>query len=124
MTDISKNNIGKVYRGRTKYIDPETKLERNYVIVRDNGKNVSVAKLKSIKKENDPALIEIDYKKYGLSKRTGIDFQRFTKNRMSKKPLSLTDKRVFPEKAERFKLSSKDTHRAIRHTSKKKKDRG
>ena len=122
---MSKNNLGKVYRGRTKYIDTETKLERNYVVVRDNGKNVSVAKLKSIKKENDAALIEIDHKKYGLSKRTGIDFQRFGRNRMSQKPLALSDKRVFPEGKERFKLSSKDTYRVIKHTDKRnKKSRG
>ena len=71
--------MGKVYRGTTKYIDKDTKLERNYVVVKDNGKFVSVAKLKSIKKENDKALFEIDFKKYGLTKRTGVDFQRFDK---------------------------------------------
>ena len=115
-----KSNVGKVYRGKTKYIDCETKETRNYVVVRDNGKNVSVAKLKSIKAEKDPALMEINYTKYGLTKRTGVDFQRFSKNRMSKKPLSLSDKRVFFEGQERFKLSSKDTHRAIKHTENKK----
>lgn len=117
---MGKSNVGKVYRGRTKYIDTETKLERNYVVVRDNGEHVSVAKLKSVKKECDPALLEIDYLKYGLTQRTGIDYQRFSKNRMSKKPLALSDKRVFPEQKEKFKLSSKDTYRAIHHTQKKK----
>ena len=117
---IIASNVGKVYRGKTKYIDPETKAERNYVVVRDNGKSVSVAKLKSIKKKHDPALIEINYKKYGLEKPTGVDFQRFNKNRMTKKPLSIFDNRIFYEGKERFKLSSKDTHRAINHTYKKK----
>ena len=56
LKDKPKSNVGKVYRGRTKYIDTETKLERNYVVVRDNGKNVSVSKLKSIKSESNPAL--------------------------------------------------------------------
>ena len=42
-----QNNIGKVYRGKTKYIDKDTKPERNYVVFKDNGKNVSIAKLKS-----------------------------------------------------------------------------
>lgn len=46
---MKKNNVGKVFRGRTKYIDLETKQQRNYVVVADNGKHVSVAKLKSIK---------------------------------------------------------------------------
>jgi len=118
--DFKKKRTGHVYRGETKYIDPDTKKQRNYVVVRDNGKNVSVAKLKSVKKENDSALFEIDYRKYGLSKRTGVDLQTFSKNRMSKKPLSLSDRRVFPEGKERFKLSSHDTHKAIVHTQRKK----
>lgn len=92
--------------------------------MRDNGKNVSVAKLKSIKKESDSALLEINHQKYGLSKPTGVDYQRFSKNRMSKKPLSLSDKRVFPEGKERFKLSSRDTYRAVNHTQRNKKSRG
>ena len=117
---MSKNDLGKVYRGRTKYIDKDTKPERNYVVVKDNGKFVSVAKLKSIKKDKDSALFEIDFKKYGLAKRTGIDYQRFDKNRMSKKPLSLGDRKVFPEGQERFKLSSHDTYKAIKHTQKRK----
>ncbi len=114
--------MGKVYRGRTKYIDPETKHERNYVVVRDRNNYVSVAKLKSIKKfdENgknaDRALVEINATRYGLQKRTGVDFQVFNKNRMSGKPLTLSDKKVFPEEKERFKLGSHDTARAIRHT--------
>ena len=114
--------MGKVYRGRTKYIDPETKHERNYVVVRDRNNYVSVAKLKSIKKfdENgknaDRALVEINATRYGLQKRTGVDFQVFNKNRMSGKPLTLSDRKVFPEEKERFKLGSHDTARAIRHT--------
>ena len=122
----SNSNIGKVYRGRTKYIDPEPKLERNYVVVLDDGKRVSVAKLKSIKifdKNNrnaDKALVEINANRYGLTKRTGVDFQKFGQNRMSKKPLNLSDKRVFPEGKERFKLGSHDLSRVLRHTKAKK----
>lgn len=117
----NKSNVGKVYRGETKYIDLETKKQRNYVVVRDNGKNVSVAKLKSFKNVIDPSLYELNMKKYGFKKRTGVDFQRYSKNRMSNKPLSLTDKRVFPEGKERFKLSSHDTHRVVIHTQPRKK---
>ena len=109
-----KSNVGKVYRGKTKYIDTETKSERNYVVVVDDGKNVSVAKLKSIKifdkngKNADKALIEINATRYGLQKRTGVDFQVFNKNRMTQKPLKLNDKKVFPEHQERFSLGSHD----------------
>lgn len=129
-----ESNVGKVYRGRTKYIDKETKPERNYVVVLDDGKNVSVAKLKSIKifdennRNADKALVEINATRYGLEKRTGVDFERFSKNRMSKQALKLSDKRVFPEDKEEFVLSSKDKHNALVHTKAiadpKKKKRG
>ena len=121
-----KNNIGTVWRGRTKYIDKETKAERNYVVVLDDGKNVSVAKLKSIKifdengRNADKALVEINATRYGLKKRTGVDFQRFKENRFSGKKLNLSDKKVFPELHARFKLGSHDTSRVLRHTKNKK----
>lgn len=119
--------VGKVYRGNTKYIDKDTKRQRNYVVVKDNGKRVAVAKLKSIKhfdengRNADRMLVEINAGKYGLEKRTEVDYQIFRKNRLSGKNLSLKDKEVFPEDKERFKRSSHDTHRAIVHTTKKKK---
>ena len=89
-------------------------------------KSLSVAKLKAIKifdKNNrnaDKALVEINANRYGLTKRTGVDFQKFGQNRMSKKPLNLSDKRVFPEGKERFKLGSHDLSRVLRHTKVKK----
>ena len=113
------SNVGKVYRGRTKYIDLETKPERNYVVVKEKQPYVEVAKLKSVKKEKDRALYEINKDKYGLEKRTGVDYQRFSRNRMSKKKLSLFDKDVFPEEKERFRLSNYDAHKAVVHTKKK-----
>lgn len=120
---VKKSNIGKVYRGRTKYIDKDTKPERNYVVVVDDGKRVSVAKLKSIKifdengRNADKALVEINATRYGLEKRTGVDFQRFSKNRMSGKPLRIDDKDVFPKNTECFVLSSKDKHNVLVHTN-------
>lgn len=117
-------NVGKVYRGVTKYIDVETKAERNYVVVLDDGQRVTVAKLKSIKifdengRNADKALVEINATRYGLEKRTGVDFQTFSKNRMSGKPLSVQDKKVFPEGKERFKLGSHDLNRTLVHTGK------
>lgn len=115
-------NVGKVYRGKTKYIDKETKPERNYVVVVDDGKRIKVAKLKSIKifdengKNADKALVEINATRYGLEKRTGVDFQKFGSNRMSGKSLTLKDKDVFPEDKERFMLNSKDKHNVLVHT--------
>lgn len=124
----SKNrgeNVGKVYRGRTKYIDKDTKPERNYVVVFDDGKSVKVSKLKSIKifdkdgKNADKALVEINHERYGLALRTGVDYQKFGKNRMTNKNLRIEDKKVFPEGKERFKLGSHDTNRVLNHTRKK-----
>ena len=123
----TRSNVGTVWRGNTPYIDPETKLQRNYVVVLDDGKKVSVAKLKSIKifdengKNADRALVEINATRYGLEKRTGVDFQRFDKNRYSQKKLTLSDKKVFPEQRARFKLGSHDLSRTLRHTGIKKK---
>ncbi len=125
----TETNVGKVFRGRTKYIDLETKPERNYVVVLDDGKKVSVAKLKSIKifdengRNADKALVEINAGRYGLEKRTGVDFQRFSKNRMSGKPLSLEDKKVFPEGKERFSFSNRDKDKSVYHTGAKKRQK-
>ena len=105
--------VGGVYRGRTKYIDPEPKLERNYVAVRANGNKVSVVKMKSYKKDVDPDLVEISQKKYGLEKRTGVDHEVFSKNRMSGKDLKITDRDAFPKGVPEFRLSSHDTHRVL-----------
>ena len=121
-----KSNLGKVFRGKTQFIDKDTKRTRDYVVVRDYRNNVSVAKLKSIKrfdekgKNADKALQEINYKRYELSKRTGVDFETFSRNRITKKPLKLSDKSVFPEGKERFTLGSHDLSRTLKHTKQKK----
>lgn len=120
--------VGKVYRGRTKYIDKDTKPERNYVVVFDDGRRVKVSKLKSIKifdengKNADKALVEINQDRYGLKVRTGVDYQVFDRNRMSGKDLSLRDNKVFPEEKERFTLGSHDLHNSLEHTIKRKKN--
>ena len=127
--DKNKSNVGKVYRGKTKYIDKETKEERDYAVVRESPRGISVAKVKSIKKfdENgknaDKALTEINHERYGLPKRTGVDFQLFSTNRMSGKPLRIDDKKVFPEDKERYTLSNRDRDKAIYHTGAKKRNK-
>ena len=98
----AKDRKREVYRGVTKYIDPETKRTRRYVILKDNQRGVTVAKLKSIKsfdskgKNTDPDLLQINHKKYNLEKETGVYYFRFSENRLKKKPLRLSDKDVFP----------------------------
>ena len=118
----NKSRVGEVYRGNTKYIDPEPKLQRNYVVVKDVNGKVAVSKLKSIKifdengRNKDPYLVEIDQHRYGLKKRTGVDKAVFRKNRMSKKSLTLIDKKVFPEEKPRFTLSNRERNRVLLHT--------
>lgn len=126
---VRQSAVGKVYRGETKYIDREPKKQRDYVVVRDTSRGVTVAKVKTIKQldENgrnaDPALVEINHERYGLPNRTGVDFQRFDTNRMSGKPLDLKDKEVFPEDKERFTLSNRDRDKAVYHTGVKKRNK-
>lgn len=124
-----KRCVGKVYRGETKYIDREPKKQRDYVVVRETPRGVSVAKLKTIKKFDDSgknadsALVEINHERYGLPNRTGVDFQRFDINCMSGKPLNISDRDVFPEESERFRLSNRDKEKALIHTGVKKPNR-
>ncbi len=128
-TIIDGSKVGKVYRAKTKYIDKDTKPERNYVVVFDDGRRVKVSKLKSIKifdengKNADKALVEINQDRYGLKVRTGVDYQVFDRNRMSRKPLKIDDKDVFPEENERFELSKRDKDRALYHTKQKKRNK-
>lgn len=124
-----ESRVGKVYRGNTKYIDTEPKRQRDYVVLRDTERGVTVSKLKTIKKVDelgknaDKALVELNHERYGLPNRTGVDYERFDTNRMSGKPLRVEDKAVFPEARERFTLSRKDTDRALYHTGVKKRNK-
>ncbi len=47
---------------------------------------------------------------------TGVDFQMFSKNRLSGKSLSLKDKTIFPKEKERFVLSMRESDKALYHT--------
>lgn len=118
------NNVGKVYRGVTKFIDKDTKRTRRYVAVDENGEFIKVSKLKTIKKFDDnnknadKALVEINHQRYDLPNRTGVDFQVYSKNRITKKNLTLSDKKVFADK-EDFVLGSHDKHNVLKHTKRR-----
>ncbi len=122
----AESKVGEIWRGETKYIDPEPKKQRDFVIVTDNGKTQTVSKVKSIKvfdengKNADNALIEINATRYGLTVRSGIDSEVFHQNRMSKNPLTVSDKRVFPDGKPRAKLGSHDKNKLLYHTGRKK----
>lgn len=118
----ANKHVGEIWCGETKYIDTEPKKQRNYVVVVDDGKHQTVSKLKSIKifdekgKNADKALVEINATRYGLEKRTGVESETFSTNRMSGRPLTVSNKRVFPDEKPRAKLGSRDTSRVLRHT--------
>lgn len=122
---IPDSKVGKVYRGRTKYIDKDTKPERDFVVVSSKGKLVRISKLKTIKqfdeygRNADKALVEINHKRYGLPRRTGVDYEKFSQNRMSKNALRIDDKDVFPNQKEEFELSKRDLDKVLYHTGEK-----
>ncbi|MCM1043676.1 MAG: hypothetical protein NC350_05710 [Corallococcus sp.] len=122
-TKTKSEHIGEIHRGNTKYIDKEPKPQRNYVVVNDNEGNITVAKVKTIRKFDangknaDPHLQEINREKYGLENRSGVDSETFNRNSMTHNTLRLTDKDVFPEQKPRAKLSSHDSHRVLEHTN-------
>lgn len=120
--DNHNSRVGKVYYGTTRYIDNDTRPRRRFVVVNDNGTNVKVSKLKSIKKYDsdnnnaDEHLCELDKTKYPkLDKRTGVDSQVYTKNRRTKQKLSLDKGNgVFDDKPD-FELDSGDIARVKQH---------
>lgn len=122
MTKRKTPNIGKVFYGKTKYIEKDTKPRRRYVIVNENESDIKVAKMKTIKKINskgeniDYFLIEIDSTKYkGLTNRTGVDSNVFSKNRVTKQNLHLGKTNgVFDDK-EQFMLDDTDYEKVDRH---------
>ena len=110
---------GNVYWANSYYIDKsDLKSRRRYAIVRDNGKNISVAKIRGFNnnKKNDDRLFELDIKKYPqLTKKCGIDRKVYSRRSDNLTLLEIEDKQVFDKKPD-FKLSSHDTHKAINHT--------
>lgn len=118
-----KRALGNVYWANSQKIDAsDQKPRRPYVVTRDNGKTVGVAKIRGYNNnpKNEKRLAEIDQEKYKLKKRCGVDKKVYTRRADTKQLLSLKDKQVFDEKPA-FKLNNRDRRRVIRHTSKNKK---
>lgn len=92
-----------------------------HVAVAEDGKHISVCKLKTIRKYDesgrnaDHALVGINSTRYGVAKPNGSRFSGFSKNRQSKKALELEDRDVFPEGEARFTFGSHDKHNALLH---------
>ena len=119
------NVVGYVFIGKTMYIDSEPKLKRRYLVTKQKGNNVTISKLKSIKKfdENgknaDPFLVEINQNYPGLTKRTGVDKWNFTRNKIKGSLLNIKDKDVFKQTPE-FRVSKNDLRKVQEHTGIKK----
>ena len=71
-----KKRLGNVYWANSQKIDKsDSKKRRQYAVVRDNGKNVGVSKIRGFNgnKKNDERLFELNVDKYPLNKRSGVD---------------------------------------------------
>lgn len=115
---MRSKKTGNVYWVNSRKIDKtDSKKRRQYAIVRDNGKYVKVSKVRGFNENirNQERLMELDKNKYPLSKRSGLDRQLYHQRVDNKKLLQLEDYEVF-DKNPSFKMSSRDTHLAIRHT--------
>ncbi len=113
-----KKQLGNVYWANSQKIDKsDRKKRRQYAIVRDNGKNVGVSKIRGFNgnKKNDERLYELNKDKYPLSKRSGVDKKVYSQRVDNHKSLRLEDNEVFDKKPS-YKLSSHDTHRVLKHT--------
>ena len=113
-----KKRLGEVYWANSKLIDKTDKKDkRQYVVVRDNGKNVKISKIRGYNNnlKNEERLFELDLKKYPLTKRSGVDRKTYSYRSDNKKLLRLEDVEVFNSKPT-FKLSSHDTHKVMVHT--------
>ena len=110
--------LGNVYWVNSQKIDrSDRKRRRQYAIVRDNGKNVGVSKIRGFNgnKKNDERLYELSKDKYPLSKRSGVDKKVYSQRVDNHKSLRLEDNEVFDKKPS-YKLTSHDTHRVLKHT--------
>lgn len=116
-----KGNEGKVFYGKTKFIEPDTKPRRRFVVVKDNGLNVKVSKLNSMKMDmkgnfiQDKHKIEIDRNYTGLTKRTVVDDKVFSKNRKTKEKLYLGKNNGVFDEMEEFIVSDYDMERIHNH---------
>ena len=113
-----KKRLGNVYWANSQKIDKsDSKKRRQYAVVRDNGKNVGVSKIRGFNgnKKNDERLFELNLDKYPLNKRSGVDKKVYSKRVDKQKYLRLEDNEVFDKKPS-YKLSSHDTHRVLKHT--------
>ena len=111
-----KKRTGNVYWANSQKIDKfDKKDRRQYAVVKDNGKNVGVSKVRGFNDnaKNNQRLFELDCKKYPLSKRSGVDNKVYTKG-ANKKHLRLEDRDIF-DSSPAFKLSSSDTHKVLQH---------
>ncbi len=113
-----KKRTGNVYYANSRKIDAtDEKPRRQYVVVRDSGKYVSVSKIRGLNsnEKNSERLYMLDKNKYPLTKESGVDNYVYSRRSDNSRWLKLDDKEVFDiEKS--FKLTSHDTHNVLVHT--------
>lgn len=110
-----RKHVGEVYFANSRQIDlSDYRKRRRYVVVKDNGENVGVSKIRGVNGNNPERLYPLDKTKYPLTKECGVDNKVYTTKANAKEKLSLTDTTVF-DKTPEFKLTSKDTHNVLQH---------
>ncbi len=126
MRKIAKKRTGNVYWANSIKIDAtDKKPRRQYVVVRDSGKYVSVSKIRGVNanEKNSERLYKLDKNKYPLTKDSGVDKKIYSRRSDNCRPLKLEDRQVFDTDSS-FKLSSHDTYRVLAHVGNKQNKKG
>ena len=116
-----KNNEGKVYYGKTRFIDTDNKPRRRFVVTKDEDGYISVAKVGSLKfydkdgNNLNPAFVEIKSTYKGLTKRTGVFNREYSKNRKTKERLNLRKGNGVFDGKELFELDDEDFNKVDLH---------
>ncbi len=119
-TEERPGNVGKVFWSNSRRIDAkDNKKRRHMLVMKDNGKNVQVSQLKSLKEETKPGkLVEIKNTYKGLTERTGVADRMYNKKAGTQEKLRLDDRTVFDEKPV-FELDNDDFHKVKSHVKRR-----
>lgn len=120
-----KKRLGQIYWANSRKIDKfDQKERRQYAVSKDNGLYIKVVKVRGYNEnlKNNDRLFELDTEKYGLKKRSGIDYKEYSFRSDNRKLLNLEDREVF-DNYPSIRLSSHDTHKMLSHIKLHKKGR-
>ena len=118
MRKNKRNNEGKVFWGKSRYIDKDKKPRRMYLVVSDAINKIRVSKITDYKDGQNKYVL--DENKYSqLKKKSGVSKNTYSKNKVNKKDLTLDLNNIF-DKNHIFEVDDQDFREIIRFISKKK----